>query len=80
MITTTAFLLPTANVTVDLTVELLQETMLALVDREYELRREANGNADPAIREIARRQLARVVGAICGIEDAIEGATLKAAA
>jgi hypothetical protein len=78
MITTTLPL--STNVSVDLTVELLQETMLALVDREYELRREANGNADPAIREIARRQLARVVGAICGIEDAIEGAALKAAA
>jgi len=67
-----------ANVSVELTVELLMETRLALLDREVALRKEAATHEMPVVREIARRQLARVVGSLAGIDDALEGATLKA--
>jgi hypothetical protein len=67
------------NITVDLTVELLQETLIALRDRKYTLRAERNATNEPVVREIAQRQLSRVVGAIAGIEDALEFATGKRA-
>ena len=66
---------PTDRVTVDLTVELLQETLIALRDREYSLSKEYAASMDPAVREIIRRQIARVVGCSAGIVDALEAAT-----
>ena len=65
---------PTDHVSVDLTVELLQETLIALRDREHTLRQDG-WNVNAVVREIARQQLSRVVGCIAGIEDALEGAT-----
>jgi len=69
-----------ANVAVELTVELLHEVRIALLDREVTLRKEASSPAtQDFVREIARRQLARVVGSLAGIDDALEGAEIKAA-
>ena len=66
------------NVTVDLDLELLHETLIALRDREHALRVElCRPDVQRVVVEITRRQLSRLWGAIAGIEDAINGATLK---
>lgn len=61
------------NIALDIDLELLQETLIALRDREHALLKEA-GRPD-VVGTIARRQLGRVIGAIAGIEDALQAAT-----
>ena len=69
------------NITVDLSTDMIHETLIALAQREFMLQRElANPGTLAVVREIARRQLSRVVGAIAGLEDALDGAQRKAAA
>lgn len=63
------------NICVDLSLGLVQETLIALRDREFALLKELHTAQDPVILEIIRRQLGRLCGAINGLEDAVEGAT-----
>lgn len=68
------------NITVDLSPDLIHETLIALRERQHMLTLELlNGDTLAAVKDIARRQLSRVVGAIAGLEDALEGAQRKAA-
>ena len=62
------------NVTIDLSLDIVRETLIALRDRQFEVGKSLS-SSDEVVREIARRQLGRIEGAIGGIEDALEAAT-----
>ena len=65
------------NITIDLDSGLIHETLIALRDRQHGLRIEISKYRDPILLEIVNCQLSRVVGAIAGLEDAVEGARIK---
>jgi hypothetical protein len=68
-----------ANVAVELTVELPRGPHRPPRPR-VTLRKEASSPRHTGLRpRVARRQLARVVGSLAGIDDALEGAEIKAA-